>query len=130
MNSASSHIDASHSRQPLVKGERLVRYEVNAVKNTKKATLGGIPAKKKHHHFGQVSAEVAINTRFCLKINQCLESGILERDTGIPEIMISFNPSKKLDTLPETNSSPLKKTAMPHSETRSYSKTHLFSGAF
>ena len=26
-----SHIDASHSRQPVVKGERLVRYEVNAV---------------------------------------------------------------------------------------------------
>ena len=26
-----SHIDASHSRQPSVKGERLVRYEVNAV---------------------------------------------------------------------------------------------------
>ena len=26
-----SYIDASHSRQPLVKGERLVRYEVNAV---------------------------------------------------------------------------------------------------
>ena len=26
-----SHIDASHSRQPLLKGERLVRYEVNAV---------------------------------------------------------------------------------------------------
>ena len=26
-----SHIDASHSRQPLVKGERLVRFEVNAV---------------------------------------------------------------------------------------------------
>ena len=25
------HIDVSHSRQPLVKGERLVRYEVNAV---------------------------------------------------------------------------------------------------
>ncbi len=29
-----SHIDASHSRQPLVKGERLVRYEVNAVMST------------------------------------------------------------------------------------------------
>ena len=29
-----SHIDASHSRQPLVKGERLVRYEVNAVIST------------------------------------------------------------------------------------------------
>ena len=28
---SNSHIDASHSRQPLVKGERLVRYEVNAV---------------------------------------------------------------------------------------------------
>ena len=26
-----THIDASHSRQPLVKGERLVRHEVNAV---------------------------------------------------------------------------------------------------
>ena len=26
-----SHIDASHSRQPLVKGERLMRHEVNAV---------------------------------------------------------------------------------------------------
>ena len=26
----SSVLDASHSRQPLVKGERLVRYEVNA----------------------------------------------------------------------------------------------------
>ena len=26
-----SHVDASHSRQPLAKGERLVRYEVNAV---------------------------------------------------------------------------------------------------
>jgi len=26
-----SHIDASLSRQPLVKGERLVRYEVDAV---------------------------------------------------------------------------------------------------
>jgi hypothetical protein len=30
-NNSGSHIDASHSRQPLVKGERLVRYEVNAV---------------------------------------------------------------------------------------------------
>jgi len=30
-----SHIDASHSRQPLVKGERLVRYEVNAVMLTR-----------------------------------------------------------------------------------------------
>ena len=33
-----SHIDASHSRQPLVKGERLVRYEVNAVMTTLFAT--------------------------------------------------------------------------------------------
>ena len=34
-----SHIDASHSRQPLVKGERLVRYEVNAV-----ITISDVPA--------------------------------------------------------------------------------------
>ena len=33
-----SHIDASHSRQPLVKGERLVRYEVNAVMTSMFAT--------------------------------------------------------------------------------------------
>ena len=31
LKNTGSHIDASHSRQPLVKGERLVRYEVNAV---------------------------------------------------------------------------------------------------
>ena len=31
LKNSRSHIDASHSRQPLVKGERLVRYEVNAV---------------------------------------------------------------------------------------------------
>ena len=30
-NNGGSRIDVSHSRQPLVKGERLVRYEVNAV---------------------------------------------------------------------------------------------------
>ena len=34
-----SHIDASHSRQPLVKGERLVRYEVNAVIRKVRAKL-------------------------------------------------------------------------------------------
>ena len=31
LKNSGSHIDASHSRQPLVKGERLVCYEVNAV---------------------------------------------------------------------------------------------------
>ena len=31
LKNSGSHIDASHPRQPLVKGERLVRYEVNAV---------------------------------------------------------------------------------------------------
>ena len=30
LKNSNSHIDASHSRQPLVKGERLVRAEVNA----------------------------------------------------------------------------------------------------
>ena len=33
-----SHIDASHSRQPLVKGERWVRYEVNAVMSINRST--------------------------------------------------------------------------------------------
>ena len=35
-----SHIDASLSRQPLVKGERLVRYEVNAVIPTVRTATG------------------------------------------------------------------------------------------
>ena len=35
-----SHIDASHSRQPLVKGERLVRYEVNAMIKVRAQDLG------------------------------------------------------------------------------------------
>ena len=37
-----SHIDASHSRQPLVKGERLVRYEVNAVMHIYGSEKGSI----------------------------------------------------------------------------------------
>ena len=37
-----SHIDASHSRQPLVNGDRLVRYEVNAVMGISQAA--GLPA--------------------------------------------------------------------------------------
>jgi len=36
------HIDASHARQPLVKGGRLVRYEVNAVMGVSQAA--GSPA--------------------------------------------------------------------------------------
>ena len=39
-----SHIDASLSRQPLVKGERLVRYEVNAVM---------LKCLKKGYHLGE-----------------------------------------------------------------------------
>ena len=35
LKNSGSHIDASHSRQPLVKGERLVRYKVNAVMKVK-----------------------------------------------------------------------------------------------
>ena len=37
----SSHIGASHSRQLLIKGERLVRYEVNAIKVGALETSGG-----------------------------------------------------------------------------------------
>ena len=42
---SNSHIDASHSRQPLVKGERLVRYEVNAVMTVHGMALGHRVAK-------------------------------------------------------------------------------------
>ena len=35
LKNSGSHINASHSRQPLIKGERLVRYEVNAVMKLK-----------------------------------------------------------------------------------------------
>ena len=42
---SNSHIDASHSRQPLVKGERLVRYEVNAVM-TLLGTTRGLSARE------------------------------------------------------------------------------------
>ena len=46
-----SHIDASLSRQPLVKGERLVRYEVNAV-------IAAYDAMKRIAHSSQSAAMV------------------------------------------------------------------------
>ena len=49
-----SHIDASHSRQPLVKGERLVRYEVNAVMLT---------TSFKCHHFATHTAMASYFTQ-------------------------------------------------------------------
>ena len=42
-----SHIDAPHSRQPLVKGERLVRYEVNAVMPLAFKHFAGLPRRKR-----------------------------------------------------------------------------------
>ena len=42
------HIDVSHSRQPLVKGERLVRYEVNTV--MPRLGCHGIPSFEVHNH--------------------------------------------------------------------------------
>ena len=45
LKNSGSHIDASHSRQPLVKGERLVRYEVNAVMLRHGATFGGASSR-------------------------------------------------------------------------------------
>ena len=69
---SNSHIDASHSRQPLVKGERLVRYEVNAV-----MTLCGMPPDAgspapSEHHLSMVAfwpigmCEVGLPVRFCV----------------------------------------------------------------
>ena len=48
-----SHIDASHSRQPLVKGERLVRYEVNAVM-VRKAALAALRFLNNTPNFSQM----------------------------------------------------------------------------
>ena len=50
-----SHIDASHSRQPLVKGERLVRYEVNAVINIVETLL--TPRKKTNQQCSENSGQ-------------------------------------------------------------------------
>ena len=49
-----SHIDASHSRQPLVKGERLVRHEVNAV------MPGPQVGNKRTNTFDKLNASVAL----------------------------------------------------------------------
>ena len=46
-----SHIDASLSRQPLVKGERLVRYEVNAVMPRRRRHPCAICAVSSHAPF-------------------------------------------------------------------------------
>ena len=56
---SNSHIDASHSRQPLVKGERLVRYEVNAVM----LLLGFAPRQRR----SQVPEHDAV-VLFCVKL--------------------------------------------------------------
>ena len=45
LKNCESHIDASHSRQPLVKGERLVRYEVNAVMLISKHDVSAVTAQ-------------------------------------------------------------------------------------
>ena len=52
---SNSHIDASHSRQPLVKGERLVRYEVNAVMDLLGMPLGLHACKDAPNRFLNVS---------------------------------------------------------------------------
>ena len=46
LKNSGSHIDASLSRQPLVKGERLVRLEVNAVIEQATWTVALILSKK------------------------------------------------------------------------------------
>ena len=50
-----SHIDASLSRQPLVKGERLVRYEVNAVTLPVLKTKLAEPLEKQNGLFQKLS---------------------------------------------------------------------------
>ena len=78
---SNSHIDASHSRQPLVKGERLVRYEVNAV-----MILAGL-AHRSHTHLGaRLRCALGLwraftqgHTRHAAQAQPCLRAFRLER---------------------------------------------------
>ena len=62
-----SHIDASHSRQPLVKGERLVRNEVNAVMPQASVILG-------------TTFLLRIWLRLCILDRLCISDSILQPD--------------------------------------------------
>ena len=59
LKNSNSHIDASHSRQPLVKGERLVRYEVNAVMHVLGMAQGESDYKRAAHHLPKVAWQFA-----------------------------------------------------------------------
>ena len=64
------HIDVSHSRQPLVKGERLVRYEVNTVMTRGVAQVQGrstTPAMCTHSKY----ACTGLHTKQHLKMHMC-----------------------------------------------------------
>jgi hypothetical protein len=54
------HIDVSHSRQPLVKGERLVRYEVNTVMCG--CGVFPTPREKKNNPSAWQNAEIEMQT--------------------------------------------------------------------
>ena len=64
------HIDVSHSRQPLVKGERLVRYEVNTVMTRGVAQVQGrstTPAMCTHSKYDCTG----LHTKQHLKMHMC-----------------------------------------------------------
>ena len=64
------HIDVSHSRQPLVKGERLVRYEVNAVMIDPEQRLPHVCCQHGDHLFGQLAPPTTSgsSTELCTRV--------------------------------------------------------------
>ena len=63
LKNCGSHIDASHSRQPLVKGERLVRYEVNAVMPSCSGAPSSCGLQKPPRCFSRMRSGHEISTR-------------------------------------------------------------------
>ena len=108
-----SHIDASHSRQPLVKGERLVRSQVNAVivhcsHSFMQPSLDilrcALPAACASQGLGLAFA------RFCVKLVNCLLVEARKLATS-REILLWMTPSEET---PHTEMMDLQWTARPY----------------
>ena len=79
---SNSHIDASHSRQPLVKGERLVRYEVNAV--MRRLGAAGDSGSR-----GDASNRFLVVSTWCIA-HSPRTTGRSRRPRDFPEVKLSF----------------------------------------
>ena len=84
LKNSGSHIDASHSRQPLVKGERLVCYEANAV-----MTRAAQGCSHKRALFSCVLAEEQYTTSRAVMIGaSCLDHSPCFSLDAIPKVQI------------------------------------------